>query len=170
MNKLRYVARKSGKRYTKRSKVNLHKRIKQTNYSANRFPLLSKRILKRFRSYRPSRQARQSEVGCGGNPLNQRKKTYAWNSGSGVLRSRSSISVWLKHDHPPRLQYSFYIASQRSGVLASLSHWKSRVQIPSKLPYGFIVQLVRTPACHAGGQGFKSPWSRHHPNKGGFCL
>ena len=31
-----------------------------------------------------------------------------------------------------------------------------------KLPlYGFIVQLVRTPACHAGGQGFKSPWSRH---------
>ena len=31
--------------------------------------------------------------------------------------------------------------------------------------YGSIVQLVRTPACHAGGQGFKSPWSRHktHP-------
>ena len=27
-----------------------------------------------------------------------------------------------------------------------------------KLPsYGSIVQLVRTPACHAGGQGFKSP-------------
>lgn len=25
---------------------------------------------------------------------------------------------------------------------------------------GFIVQLVRTPPCHGGGQGFKSPWSR----------
>ena len=27
-----------------------------------------------------------------------------------------------------------YIASWSSGVLASLSHWKSRVRIPSKLP------------------------------------
>lgn len=28
-----------------------------------------------------------------------------------------------------------HIASWSSGVLASLSHWRSRVQIPSKLPY-----------------------------------
>ena len=26
---------------------------------------------------------------------------------------------------------------------------------------GSVVQLVRTPACHAGGQGFKSPTGRH---------
>ena len=95
----------------------------------NRLPLPVKRMLKRFRSYRPSRQARQSEVGCGGNPLNQRKKTYAWKFGSEFLRSRSSISVWLKYDHPPRLQYS--------------------------LIYGTLVQLARTPACHAGGHGFE---------------
>ena len=27
--------------------------------------------------------------------------------------------------------------------------------------YGAVVQLVRTPACHAGGRGFKSLPSRH---------
>ena len=37
-------------------------------------------------------------------------------------------------------------------------------QVPfrRKLP-GLVVQLVRTPACHAGGRGFKSHPSRHLP-------
>ncbi len=31
------------------------------------------------------------------------------------------------------------------------------MQLPSATPvYGLVVQLVRTPACHAGGHGFKS--------------
>ena len=38
------------------------------------------------------------------------------------------------------------IASWSSGVLASLSHWRSRVQIPSKLPDskkgGFLPMIV----------------------------
>ena len=33
--------------------------------------------------------------------------------------------------------------------------------IPTTL-YGFVVQLVRTPACHAGGRGFKSHRSRQY--------
>ena len=30
------------------------------------------------------------------------------------------------------------------------------------LPYGPVVQLVRTLACHARGQGFESPSGRHN--------
>ena len=29
-------------------------------------------------------------------------------------------------------------------------------------PCGHVVQLVRTPACHAGGRGFKSHRGRQH--------
>ena len=34
-------------------------------------------------------------------------------------------------------------------------------ELPYPLPSGAVVQLVRTPACHAGGRGFKSLPSRH---------
>ena len=33
--------------------------------------------------------------------------------------------------------------------------------VPTKVIHGPVVQLVRTPACHAGGRGFKSLPSRH---------
>ena len=31
--------------------------------------------------------------------------------------------------------------------------------------YGALVQLVRTPACHAGGHGFKSRTHRHRHHR-----
>ena len=35
-------------------------------------------------------------------------------------------------------------------------------ELPYPLPSGAVVQLVRTPACHAGGRGFKSLPRRHY--------
>ena len=34
--------------------------------------------------------------------------------------------------------------------------------VPTICRHGSVVQLVRTPACHAGGRGFKSLPSRHY--------
>ena len=34
--------------------------------------------------------------------------------------------------------------------------------VPKGAPYGPVVQLVRTLACHARGQGFESPSGRHN--------
>ena len=37
-------------------------------------------------------------------------------------------------------------------------------------PYGPVVQLVRTLACHARGQGFESPSGRHFFKKAAFIF
>ena len=33
----------------------------------------------------------------------------------------------------------------------------------NKLLYGPLVEMVNTPACHAGDQGFETPTDRHYP-------
>ena len=59
-------------------------------------------------------------------------------------------------------------SSAVSGSIAQLGEhlpYKQRVTgsspvVPTK--YGAVVQLVRMPACHAGGQGFEPPSGRHN--------
>ena len=45
-----------------------------------------------------------------------------------------------------------------SPVVPTTPFW----ELPYTLPFGAVVQLVRTPACHAGGRGFKSLPRRHY--------
>ena len=84
-------------------------------------------------------------------------------------------------------------ASAEIGRQASLRCWcpsDVRVQVPPRAPrprmlivielvaiiygvsflFGSVVQLVRTLACHARGQGFKSPRSRHRHHRRCKCM
>ena len=47
-----------------------------------------------------------------------------------------------------------------SSPIVSTSDKKADTNV-SALIYGLVVQLVRTLACHARGQGFESPSGRH---------
>ena len=47
--------------------------------------------------------------------------------------------------------------------LKSLAGNSVPVRVRSPAPFGFVVQLVRTLACHARGHGFESRQSRHKP-------
>ena len=66
----------------------------------------------------------------------------------------------------PQLLDAFLVAWAFSSVGQSgrlITDW-SGVQVPEGPPfshYGPVVQLVRMPACHAGGQGFEPPPGRH---------
>ena len=49
----------------------------------------------------------------------------------------------------------------RSGALDTLWAVKYTIDRPALLNSGGVAQLVRAPACHAGGRRFKSGHSRH---------
>ena len=48
-----------------------------------------------------------------------------------------------------------------AGQSACLTSKKSQVRVLHSPPFGQVVQLVRTPACHAGGRGFDPHLGRH---------
>ena len=69
-----------------------------------------------------------------------------------------------------RCQFEKRPDNERNGSIAQLGEhlpYKQRVIGSSPIvptTFGPVVQLVRTLACHARGQGFESPSGRHHNN------
>ena len=55
------------------------------------------------------------------------------------------------------IDWAFSSVGQSSRLITD----RSGVQVPEGPPRGPVVQLVSTPACHAGGQGFEPPPGRH---------
>lgn len=72
---------------------------------------------------------------------------------TGRVAALSRRSLW---DHAPPESPIYGRVAQLAGSKWLLTT-RSRVQVPSRPPiYGVLVQKSRTPACHAGGHGFKS--------------
>ena len=70
-------------------------------------------------------------------------------------------------DKPKAMWYNNKVARTQGSIAQLGEHlpYKQRVTgsspvVPTK--YGPVVQLVRTLACHARGQGFESPSGRHN--------
>ena len=84
-------------------------------------------------------------------PRGQAVKTSPFHGGnrSSILLG-VTISFW-------ELIWAFSSVGQSSRLITD----RSGVQVPEGPPRGPVVQLVSTPACHAGGQGFEPPPGRH---------
>ena len=61
------------------------------------------------------------------------------------------------------IDWAFSSVGQSSRLITD----RSGVQVPEGPPRGPVVQLVSTPACHAGGQGFEPPPGRHFLRENG---
>ena len=85
-------------------------------------------------------------------PLGQAVKTPPFHGGN-TGSSPVEVANFL-----PSTSGAFSSVGQSSRLITD----RSGVQVPEGPPdCGPVVQLVRMPACHAGGQGFEPPSDRH---------
>ena len=94
-------------------------------------------------------------------PMVKRSKTSPFHGGnSGSSPDGVTIFVFFP------LGIRAFSSVGQSGRLITGWSW---VQVPEGPPYcGPVVQLVRTPACHAGGHGFEPHSGRHYFSPVGF--
>ena len=96
---------------------------------------LTYKILKRVRSNRPDKMLRKMRLVWGLTGLARDARWYI--RATLPYKMSSAVKVTLENVSAYPICI-FYIASWSSGVLASLSHWRSRVRSPSKLPLRYV--------------------------------
>ena len=92
--------------------------------------------------------------------------------GAVALPNSPSVGEWKI---PARSQTDVAPQPNRYCLMSNTSHDVSRNRPAgenqtSRPSYGTVVQLVRTPACHAGGRGFKSLLCRHSCTDAARCA
>src|SRR5690625_6861377 len=74
----------------------------------------------------------------------------------GVATRRDHLRITCKYGAGIKTSYTFISRGGAVWQLVGLITQRSQVQILPPQPKGPVVQLVRMPACHAGGRGFES--------------